>query len=348
MLFFARFRGTIFMRPARAILLGSCSWLLLTAVASAADLPVRAAKAPPVLASSWAGFYLGLHGGYGWRDSDFSEQVAIAPLTRLDGIRSKGGVFGGHAGYNWQFGRAVTGLEFDFSGADIRGSNSVVYNTSPIDTVTRTFDDRVKYLGTARGRVGWLPTETVLLYGTAGLAWERYERTNTFQTAGPENTFSQFSRFPFDRFGWAAGAGVEAMIFGPHWIGRIEYLHYDFGRAESAFALDQGNGVAFTSLGGNQTIDVVRAGLSYKWRSRNGLRRSLRQGPGRRATLIMGGLLYRRARRLRLERQRFLRGGQHYSACYPSMASSRRDGSAAVRPDTIGSMIALSPVSSWI
>src|SRR5947207_2206875 len=162
MQFFACFPGgTIFM-PARAILLSSCSWLLLTAVASAADLPVRAANAPPVLASSWAGLYLGLHGGYAWRASDFSAQFSSFPVVRVDGIRSRGGVFGGHAGYNWQFGRAVTGLEFDFSGADIRGSNSVVYNTSPIDTVTRTFDDRVKYLGTARGRVGWLPTETVL------------------------------------------------------------------------------------------------------------------------------------------------------------------------------------------
>src|SRR5438552_4844481 len=107
-------RGTISMTPVRAILLSSSSWLLLSVAASAADLPVRVASPPPVLASSWAGFYLGLHGGYGWRDSDFSEQVAIAPLTRLDGIRSKGGVFGGHAGYNWQFGRAVTGFELDF------------------------------------------------------------------------------------------------------------------------------------------------------------------------------------------------------------------------------------------
>src|SRR6266446_2676986 len=253
------------MTPARAILLSSCSWLLLTVVASAADLPVRAANAPPVLASSWAGFYLGLHGGYGWRDSDFSEEVF--PLARIDGIRSKGGVFGGHAGYNWQFGRAVTGLEIDFSGADITGSNSVVFGLSPTGTATRTRDERVKYLGTARGRVGWLPTDTVLLYGTAGLAWERYERTSSSLTVDT-STSSQFFTQPFDRFGWVAGAGVEAMLFGPHWIGRIEYLHYDFGRAESAStfnSISQGIQSSIASVGGNQTIDVVRAGLSYKF-----------------------------------------------------------------------------------
>jgi outer membrane immunogenic protein len=171
-----------------------------------------------------------LHGGYGWRDSDFSEEVF--PLARIDGIRSKGGVFGGHAGYNWQFGRAVTGLEIDFSGADITGSNSVVFGLSPTGTATRTRDDRVKYLGTARGRVGWLPTDSVLLYGTAGLAWERYERTSSSLTVDT-STSSQFSTIPFDRFGWVAGAGVEVMLFGPHWIGRIEYLHYDFGRGRA-------------------------------------------------------------------------------------------------------------------
>jgi opacity protein-like surface antigen len=252
------------MTPARAILLSSCSWLLFTAAASAADLPVRAVN-PPVLASSWAGFYLGLHGGYGWRDNDFSEEVF--PLARIDGIRSRGGVFGGHAGYNWQFGRAVTGLEIDFSGADITGSNSVIFNPDPTDTETRARDDRVKYLGTARGRVGWLPTDTVLLYGTAGLGWERYERTNSALSVNPDVT-SSFFRQPFDRFGWVAGAGVEAMLFGPHWIGRIEYLHYDFGRAESAFAfnsISQGIQVSLATVGGNQTIDVVRAGLSYKF-----------------------------------------------------------------------------------
>ena len=58
---------------------------------------------------------------------------------------------------------------------------------------------------------------------------------------------------------------MEAMLFGPHWIGRIEYLHYDFGRAESAFtfnSISQGGQVSIASVGGNQTIDVVRAGLS--------------------------------------------------------------------------------------
>jgi outer membrane immunogenic protein len=257
------------MTSAREILLASCSWLLLTAAATAADVPVPLAKAPPALASSWAGFYLGLHGGYGWRDSDFSEQISAIPLVRIDGIRSKGGVFGAQAGYNWQFGRAVTGFEFDLSGADIRGSNSASapFFLGPAVTQTQVRDDKVKYIGTARGRVGWSPTDTILLYGTAGLAWERYDRTNTASLTGVGPPTTSFNRTPFDRFGWVAGAGVEAKLFGPHWIGRIEYLHYDFGRAENSQTFNATGLPAPPTLtiGGNQTIDVVRAAVSYKF-----------------------------------------------------------------------------------
>ena len=45
-------------------------------------------------------------------------------------------------------------------------------------TLTTTEESRVKYLGSARARLGW-GGPWLLLYGTAGLAWEQLERTNT-------------------------------------------------------------------------------------------------------------------------------------------------------------------------
>jgi len=80
--------------------------------ASAADLAARAPvyKAPPpVILSDWAGFYIGIHGGYGWGDTSFDNFTG-------DNAKPKGGLFGGHAGYNWQYGNVVTGLEADFDG----------------------------------------------------------------------------------------------------------------------------------------------------------------------------------------------------------------------------------------
>ena len=251
----------------RKFILGTSSWMLLATAALAADLPVTA-KAPPAIAPSWAGFYLGVHGGYGWGRNDFS----LNPVGRtyIGGISSGGGVYGGHAGYNWQFGRAVTGLEIDFSLADIRGSTSTAGSVPNQFTYNYTRTDRAKYLGSARGRLGWSATDNLLLFGTAGVAWERFEVGFDERDVSAVNAFQNGTNrgsAPFDRFGWVAGAGVEARLPGSDWIGRLEYLHYDFGTVEAVSSLvttNPGN-TPFSERAGYQTYDVVRAALSYKF-----------------------------------------------------------------------------------
>ena len=153
---------------------------LLTSPVFAADLPVKAWPAPP-LAWSWAGFYIGAHGGYGWGRHDFGEVVALNPLLTLGDIDSRGWVAGGQAGYNWQYGRWVAGLEVDGSATRIRGDSApFVQNLGGGVSTTDIVRDDVKYLGTIRARVGGavpFANTDVLLYGTAGLAWERLHRT---------------------------------------------------------------------------------------------------------------------------------------------------------------------------
>ena len=60
------------------------------------------------------------------------------------------------------------------------------------------------------------------------------------------------------------------MLLGGNWVGRVEYLHYDFGdsggqQQPPGFA----PGIATTALAsftsGHLTVDVVRAGLSFKF-----------------------------------------------------------------------------------
>jgi opacity protein-like surface antigen len=100
--------------------------LMAASSASAADLaPVL--KAPPAPVWSWSGLYIGAHGGYGWGHDPFTDTIfgGKAPLL---GINSKGGVWGFHAGANWQEGALVGGLELDFSGTSIKGSSSVTSN----------------------------------------------------------------------------------------------------------------------------------------------------------------------------------------------------------------------------
>jgi len=64
-----------------------------------------------------------------------------------------------------------------------------------------------------------------------------------------------------------AGAGVESFIGSSNWIARLEYLHYDFGTVEST--VTQTSTVPGTPTvidkGGRQTIDTVRAAVSYKF-----------------------------------------------------------------------------------
>jgi opacity protein-like surface antigen len=229
------------------------------------------AKAPAVAAAAthWAGFYLGAHGGYGWKDNDFTQLVDGFDDGMTGGIRSRGWIAGGHAGYNWQYGRIVTGLEVDFSLSGIRGNSAVATGINALPNFPETFalSDRVKYLATSRARLGWLPAETVLLYATGGLAWERLERTVTTTATTGALSMTETMMTPHDYFGGVIGAGVEWMPWGPNWIGRLEYLHYDFGKVHDADTVTSTVPGSFTysERRGRQTIETVRAGISYKF-----------------------------------------------------------------------------------
>ena len=238
---------------------------LATGVASAADMAVKVA--PPAPLPSWTGFYIGGHGGYGWKDDPFSFTVVANPLVVLDGFKSSGWVGGGHFGYNWQYGAMVAGLELDVSATGISGS-SAVSAVTPGFTVAQSIGHDVKLLGSARGRIGWAPNSDWMLYGTGGVAWEREDQTSFFSNAQPGFSISGTTSNPVTLLGWIAGAGVEARLTGTNWIARLEYLHYDFGhsRAAQSFTnVNQGIPTVSVNTVGSQTIDVVRAGLSYKF-----------------------------------------------------------------------------------
>jgi len=97
---------------------------LLASVATSAfasDLPSR--KAPPVmapayapLAYSWTGFYVGVNGGYGIGD--------FSGFGSTEFGRPSGGLIGATAGYNYQIGQFVTGIEANLDWADITKSQT--------------------------------------------------------------------------------------------------------------------------------------------------------------------------------------------------------------------------------
>jgi outer membrane immunogenic protein len=254
----------------KMVVLAGSILALASGAASAADMAIKAAIAPPPPVLSWAGFYIGGHGGYGWKDDPFSEIINFNPAVFINGFQSRGWLAGGQFGYNWQYAAVVGGVELDVSATGIKGNSATVTFTSGNQTVSETAGNDVKLLGSARGRLGWAPGSW-LLYGTGGLAWEQLEQTFTFtQTFTNPNAFTNASNsIPFNLFGWVAGAGVETLLFGTNWIGRLEYLHYDFGkwRNSTVITTNLPGNFSYTNTAGNQTIDVVRAGLSYKFGS---------------------------------------------------------------------------------
>jgi outer membrane immunogenic protein len=192
--------------------------------AMAADLAVKAPPpVAPVYLSDWAGFYIGINGGGGWGHTTFDFTPALNATT-------SGGVFGGHAGYNWQYGSVVAGLEADFDGADIKKTVLGV-------------EEKTNELASARARLGYIFLPNLLAYGTAGAGWGHTEINVPGATIDAIN-----------QFGWVAGAGLEYKLM-DHLLLRAEYLHYGFAKT------------TLPNFGDNfkENVDVVRGGLSYKF-----------------------------------------------------------------------------------
>jgi outer membrane immunogenic protein len=126
--------------------------------AHAADLSLAPLyKAPPTQYSpayNWSGFYLGVNGGGGWGDSHW-QGIGHTNLS--------GGQVGGTAGYNWQFGQTVLGVEGDLDWNHLTGT--LVSPACPGGSCS-TSDS---WLSTVRGRVGY-SFDRVMPYVTGGLA----------------------------------------------------------------------------------------------------------------------------------------------------------------------------------
>ena len=234
-----------------------------------AAVPVAVA---PAYVPDWVGFYIGIHGGGGSGRTSFDQGFFDTFDTPFAFSRPspspRGGLVGGQAGYNWQWGPVVGGLELDFSGADIKETATFF---DPFFPTTRSFNREFKFdeLGSVRGRLGYLILPNLLLYGTAGLGFGHSQLTETeFETVFPNRFTSQTSSM--NEFGWVAGAGLE-WKFWNHWLLRGEWLHYDFGRTNQFDLVDTfptttaGALATSTPFSVRTTVDIGRAALSYKF-----------------------------------------------------------------------------------
>ncbi len=95
--------------------------------AEAADLPVRTYTKAPIVVDpvyNWTGFYVGANLGWSFGRSRTDVSIAGAPFA-FSSQRMEGILGGLQAGYNWQNGRALFGLEADIQGTAQKGSSSL-------------------------------------------------------------------------------------------------------------------------------------------------------------------------------------------------------------------------------
>jgi outer membrane immunogenic protein len=275
-------------------LAGFASTALIATPAMAADLAVKA-PLPPAPVASWAGFYVGLNAGYvSTRNTVDTATTPMPdfPLGVVPGVTeglaalaagsislgNRGSFIGGaQIGYNWQFGGFLAGIETDIQGlaqssTDLQVTTTAVVVGVPI-TSNQTANMRTRYLGTVRGRVGFLATPALLIYGTGGLAYGGVEGrfsllqtgTNGFVGVGGGNLSTAHA-------GWTGGAGLEWM-FAPNATARFEYLHYDLGTPTfdgAATGMPKSTFFASavyltTSSSAHVSGDLVRLGVNYKF-----------------------------------------------------------------------------------
>jgi outer membrane immunogenic protein len=285
--------------------------------ALAADLPSRKGPAvlppPPPPPPMWTGFYVGLNAGGTWANSN-QQTMAVgpvgvgpawgpAPIFQPDYIgtftlaASAGGVNsgnnggfigGGQIGYNWQFyNNFVVGLEADIQGIAGNSASRTFATGSLVPGVPGTFGEgftgihsvrgSLDYLGTVRGRLGWLFTPTLLVYGTGGLAYGGVTLNASSVVAGVGPYAGAFIspsfgsvNFSNTQVGWTAGGGLEWM-FMPNWSAKMEYLYYDLGTVTQNYALAStdssvlvgGNALFGGQVRGRLNGNIVRAGLNY-------------------------------------------------------------------------------------
>jgi outer membrane immunogenic protein len=141
-------------------------------------------------------------------------------------------------------------------------------------------DSKIDQLGSVRGKIGFVPTPNLLLYGTGGLAFAHVTNTVTSITTTQYWDVKDLANNDPDAIkfyskntstvsgggtmlGWAAGVGGDwkfPLDAGSALVLGVQYLHYQF--PTNTFTLTDNAGGAF-AFNRSQSIDTVKGRLSY-------------------------------------------------------------------------------------
>lgn len=172
---------------------------------------------------NWTGYYAGAEIGAGFSHPGFDGGSTVSG-SDFNESAFVGGVFVGH---DWQSGQFVYGgvASFDFLGFHDQTATDPIFGGK---TNSYTYD--LDWVASARARAGFLASDQLLLYGTAGVAVTRVETSADFAFGGTETVNKTL-------VGGAFGAGAE-YVFAPNWSFKTEYVEYLFDKVEVANSID--------------------------------------------------------------------------------------------------------------
>jgi len=274
--------------------------LALSGAASAADMPVKASPAT-VVSHSWTGFHVGANVGYAWDHSRARERAgdeasgvlvggvpAIGPASTS--LHNGGWAGGVQAGYSLQFDpRWVAGVEADFQWSNIKGNGSATANLVNDPFGAFSANEEIKWFGTVRARLGYLPANNLLVYATGGLAYGRVNQSAnfglttsnvlvvangvSFTCSTPGFTFG-FGEGPTcfagskssTAVGWTVGAGAEYR-FAQNLSLKLEYLYVSLGSDFSipAVTVVPGSAPSVLDVKFDTAFSLVRTGINYRF-----------------------------------------------------------------------------------
>jgi len=233
--------------------------VLGTAVAAAADLPVRAEPPPPPLpvpVFGWTGFYIGANIGGAWANNNWTDTLFLTNFNN-----SNNGVFigGGQVGVNYQIGNYVVGAEWDFDGVAKHNGTGVAIPAVGSIVVT----DNNRWITTVAARFGYA-FDHLLFYGKAGGGWvgAHNNLTITNVTTGVSLSCGVIN-CNASNGGWPVGAGAE-WEFAPNWSVKFEYDYLGLGSRTFVIpaAAPLLAGDTFTDTN-NRNVQQFKIGVNY-------------------------------------------------------------------------------------
>jgi outer membrane immunogenic protein len=239
------------LRLTQAVLI-SCTAIMISVSARAADLPARVQPVAPVAyvpSFSWTGFYVG--GELGWirTDPDYTTGAVllgtpflISATTGKDGLS-----YGILAGYNYQVGSVVLGVEGDFEGWTV---GKIRYTSVTGDFLTA----HSKWGGSVRGRLGYA-ADRALFYVAGGAAFVSSKTSipTTGISIGGDDT----------RVGWTVGAGID-YAFTNNWFTGVEYRYSQFESKSFVYPIPVLN-LGTIGLKQDLSNNQVMARIGYKF-----------------------------------------------------------------------------------